>query len=226
MRFDGSASPVKDHDSVVAVLFATRVALLLLPVTIRSSVTPNAITYASLAGTGLATALMACGGGLGGIVAGLLVLAGFVLDCLDGTLARATGRTSDFGAYLDAMSDLVKVALLIAGTSAAAGGPASAALGGIAFLAFALCQHHVHVTKSFPQRTQTDYERGAVPWKAGLVVAGQRIDLAFAIGEVLFTLAVGAVLARPLETLAVLAAILPLQYASYAVRFWRYRYVR
>jgi len=63
--------------------------------------------------TGLAAALMLGGGGL--LVAALLLQAKTVLDNADGQLARASGRVSVLGRYLDSESDLlVNVALLAA----------------------------------------------------------------------------------------------------------------
>ena len=217
-------NPIKSHDSAVAVLFATRAASALLPFAKRSGVSPNALTLLSLALTFAAAVAMNAGSWAAALVAALLIEVGFVIDCLDGQLARATSRTSDFGAYLDSMTDLVKVFLVLAGAACAAGTAPAAALAGWSFLWFALCQHHVHVTKTFPQRAQSDYEQTAAPWKSGLRAFGQQIDVAFAIGEVLTVLAFGALLRRADLALCLLALLLPIQYASYAVRFWRHRY--
>ncbi|MGH7803091.1 MAG: CDP-alcohol phosphatidyltransferase family protein [Candidatus Binatia bacterium] len=219
-------SAIKAHDSVVAVLFATRAASALLPVAVRSGVSPNALTLLSLALTLVAAYAMTVDSAATAIVAAALIEIGFVVDCLDGQLARATRRTSDFGAYLDSMTDLAKVFLLLFAAGAAAGAPADAALAGWSFLWFALCQHHVHVTKTFPQRAQSDYEEEIAPWKARLSAFGQQIDVAFAIGEVLTVLALGALFRRHELALRVLAILLPIQFASYAIRFWRHRYER
>src|SRR6185503_793923 len=108
---DPKHSCLKDHDSIVAVLFASRVAVALLPLARGAGISPNAITGASFVLASLAAVLLAAGG-WGGTVA-TLVLAGFVLDCLDGTLARATARSSDFGRWLDSITDLVKVYALV-----------------------------------------------------------------------------------------------------------------
>lgn len=217
------AAPLKAHDTIVAVLFASRLAERLLGPAIRAGLTPNRVTWVSFALSAAAALAIVSGVPALRIPAALAVLAGFVADCLDGLLARETGRESDFGAYLDSMTDLVKVALLLAALAYAAGG-AGATLAGVAFLFFVLCQHHAHVVRRFPQRAQQDYEAAVTPWKARLSVSGQRIDVAFAVGEVLATIALGIALGRLLETLAVLAVVLPIQFASYAIRFWRHRY--
>jgi phosphatidylglycerophosphate synthase len=53
------------------------------------------------------------------LLAGGLLLLGYTLDCSDGQLARATGRTSARGAWLDVTVDAVVVAFLAASMAAA-----------------------------------------------------------------------------------------------------------
>src|SRR5688500_14839793 len=48
------------------------------------------------------------------LLAGVLLLLAYTLDCADGQLARATGQTSDRGAWLDATVDAVVIAFLTA----------------------------------------------------------------------------------------------------------------
>jgi phosphatidylglycerophosphate synthase len=80
----------------------------------------------------VAVTVLAAAVGLGAAVAAsqgaplaALVLWGLnrVLDGLDGTLARATGRQSDLGAYLDIVCDHVVAAALALGLAFAAGTP-------------------------------------------------------------------------------------------------------
>ncbi|RFU38271.1 CDP-alcohol phosphatidyltransferase family protein [Actinomadura logoneensis] len=92
-------------------------------------VEPNAVTWAS-GGLAALAAFCFAGGDRSGMVAGaVLFYLAFVLDCVDGQLARFTRRYSPFGAWLDAMFDRLKeyavYAGLAAGASAAAwdGGP-------------------------------------------------------------------------------------------------------
>jgi phosphatidylglycerophosphate synthase len=74
---------------------------------------PNAVTL-----LGLALSLAGClpfilGQGPGAwIAAALLWQLGFALDCADGQLARATGRSSAFGAWLDVACDHVRQAAI------------------------------------------------------------------------------------------------------------------
>lgn len=78
----------------------------------RTRLTPNAFTVLGLAGMGAAAALIALGWLWQG---GIVLLAASLLDLLDGAVARATGRASDWGAVFDAVSDrLADFAILFA----------------------------------------------------------------------------------------------------------------
>jgi phosphatidylglycerophosphate synthase len=221
-------SPLKGHDSVVAVLFAGRAARWLIPHVARAEVSPNQVTIASLVVTLVAAACIAFGGRIAWGSAAVLIQIGFVLDCLDGQLARATDRTTDFGRYLDSLTDLVKVFTLICAMTLAllrhGAGVAVCALGALAFFGYLLCEYHTQLVRQFPQRSQEEYERKAAPWKSRLVVGGQTIDLAFAIGEVLAAISVALVCGRPGWGLAVLVVVTPIQFVVYSWRFWRHRY--
>ena len=221
-------SPLKGHDSIVAVLFAGRVAELLIPYAVRAEATPNQVTMSSLAVTLLAAPCIAFGGRTAWGIAPVLIQIGFVLDCLDGQLARATGRSTDFGRYLDSLTDLVKVFVLICAMTLAllrsGAGTAVCALGALAFFGYLLCEYHTQLVRQFPQRSQEEYERQAAPWKSHLVVGGQTVDLAFAIGEVLAAISIALACGRPGVGLGVLLVITPIQFSVYAWRFWRLRY--
>lgn len=65
---------------------------------------PHALTFASLF-CGMGAIAMATEGQIG--YAGGLILAGYVLDALDGELARRLAVTSEFGLHLDSLSDTV-----------------------------------------------------------------------------------------------------------------------
>lgn len=94
----------------------------------RTPVTPNQVTFLSLLVSllsGAALLLWPTAAGLW-LAAGLIYLA-FVLDCVDGQLARITGKSSAVGAYLDFLADEIKAVTLIAavaGRLALAGAPA------------------------------------------------------------------------------------------------------
>jgi len=78
-------------------------------------ITPNQITFLSLAVALLAdAALLFCPGYTGLWSAALLLYLAFVLDCTDGQLARLRGQTSSVGSYLDFLMDEIKAVALIA----------------------------------------------------------------------------------------------------------------
>lgn len=68
----------------------------------RTGLTPNALTLIGLLGMGGAATLAAYGKFW---QAGITMLAAACFDLLDGAVARATGRASDWGAVFDAVSD-------------------------------------------------------------------------------------------------------------------------
>ena len=90
----------------------------------RRGFTPNQVTTASLLTALLAATSAATGTRIGFVVAGLLLLASFVLDCADGQLARYSLQYSTLGAWLDATFDRAKEYAYYAGLAlgAARGG--------------------------------------------------------------------------------------------------------
>jgi len=78
----------------------------------RLGLTPNGLTVIGFLGTcGAAVAAAA----QAWLLAGLLVLAFGIFDLFDGALARATGRASKFGAFLDSTLDRTGENLVYAG---------------------------------------------------------------------------------------------------------------
>jgi CDP-diacylglycerol--glycerol-3-phosphate 3-phosphatidyltransferase len=68
----------------------------------RTGLTPNTITLLGLAGTTVGAYLLA----QGKMTIGAIVLFLFVIvDAFDGTMARLRGESSDFGAFVDSVSD-------------------------------------------------------------------------------------------------------------------------
>ena len=68
----------------------------------RLGLTPNMVTMLGLAGNTVGAYFLAQGEMLTG---GLLVLLMTPIDALDGTMARLRGESSDFGAFVDSVSD-------------------------------------------------------------------------------------------------------------------------
>jgi CDP-diacylglycerol--glycerol-3-phosphate 3-phosphatidyltransferase len=78
----------------------------------RLGLTPNALTLLGFAITAVGAVLLANQLWLAG---GLVVFGGGIFDLFDGTLARATGRVSRFGAFLDSVFDRMGEALVFVG---------------------------------------------------------------------------------------------------------------
>jgi len=83
----------------------------------RLGFTPDALTVAGF-GIVLAAAFAAAAGQW--VLTALILIFGTLFDGLDGTLARATGKTSDFGAFLDSTMDRAGEAVIYAGIAAGA----------------------------------------------------------------------------------------------------------
>jgi phosphatidylglycerophosphate synthase len=79
-----------------------------------TELTPNQITAVSSA-LRLVSALCFLGGNGWGLVAGALCFyLAYLVDCVDGPVARLKGKTSTFGRYFDHLSDLVGDILILA----------------------------------------------------------------------------------------------------------------
>ncbi|MDR7554355.1 MAG: CDP-alcohol phosphatidyltransferase family protein [Armatimonadota bacterium] len=93
---------------------AYRLAAFCVPVCTRLGVRPNLVTVVAsvtmLAGLGL----LASGTAAGALGGALLMHVYYVLDALDGDLARATGRSSVYGTYLDDLNGHLMPPLLFA----------------------------------------------------------------------------------------------------------------
>ena len=80
----------------------------------RLGLTPNALTIIGFLGT-IAAAVAAAAQSW--LLAGILVLAFGIFDLFDGALARATGRATKFGAFLDSTLDRTGESLVYAGVA-------------------------------------------------------------------------------------------------------------
>jgi hypothetical protein len=90
------------------------------------NLTPNMVTSMSMAVAVVAAVWFSEGTRLGLVLGGLLLYFAFVLDCVDGQLARYTRQFSTLGAWLDATFDRAKeyvvyVGLAMGSTAAAVG---------------------------------------------------------------------------------------------------------
>ena len=81
----------------------------------NTRVTPNQVSFCAIATAGAGAATMILWRTWLGLIAGGLILQlAYVIDCVDGQLARTTGQSSAAGALLDFMLDEVKALLVIA----------------------------------------------------------------------------------------------------------------
>jgi phosphatidylglycerophosphate synthase len=88
-------------------------AVLIVPLA-KTRVTPNQITFLSLVVFVAAMVMLATQRGYLGLVGAALVLElSYVLDCVDGQLARLRHRSSPVGAHLDFLMDELKAFLLV-----------------------------------------------------------------------------------------------------------------
>lgn len=91
----------------------------------RTSITPNQLTIAALLLGGGAAACFAMGEWAWLLLGALLFHLSFVLDCMDGKIARLKGTGTVFGSWLDYVFDRVRVltcgVALMAGQFAATG---------------------------------------------------------------------------------------------------------
>jgi phosphatidylglycerophosphate synthase len=89
-------------------------ALLLVPLA-RTRVTPNQITLATLVVFVAGAAMLALCPSRGALIGAAVVLElSYVLDCVDGQLARWKGTSSPVGAHLDFLMDELKAFVLVA----------------------------------------------------------------------------------------------------------------
>jgi len=132
---------VKEVDGVFASFVVAPISIRIVRLLVDSPVTPNQVTLVSFALRILAAYLLLAGTLSANLLAAVVLLSGFVLDMVDGQLARARGGGSSFGAFLDKFTDRVSEAIVYGGAAAgfAARYPQSAATGwGLAFTALAL----------------------------------------------------------------------------------------
>jgi CDP-diacylglycerol--glycerol-3-phosphate 3-phosphatidyltransferase len=113
-----SAHDLRRGDSLLSARAKEIGRALLTPVVrlaVRLHLTPNSVTVIGFAIVVIAAGLV----GTGSLLAGATVLvAGSLLDAVDGALARATGGTTAFGSFLDSTLDRAAEAILYGGVAA------------------------------------------------------------------------------------------------------------
>jgi hypothetical protein len=109
------AAAVKRNDGFFATFFVSPYSPHLVRWAARRGIRPNLVTTGSLL-VGVGAAALFGTGARAGLIAGAVALqASFTLDCVDGQLARYTGRLSAFGGWYDGICDRVKEWAVYAG---------------------------------------------------------------------------------------------------------------
>lgn len=78
----------------------------------RLGIAPNTLTISGLAGNAIGAYFLACGSFM---IGGLILLSMGAIDALDGTMARLRGEPSDFGAFVDSVTDRYSELVIYAG---------------------------------------------------------------------------------------------------------------
>jgi phosphatidylglycerophosphate synthase len=99
---------VKSEDGFVATFLVSSWSRHLVRLAARLGLTPNAVTGLSVGLAGLAAVAFSAGQRRAQVAGAVLLYLSFVLDCVDGQLARYTRMFSPLGAWLDATFDRVK----------------------------------------------------------------------------------------------------------------------
>lgn len=104
--------------SVVSPNLRTRIRGIATPIAIamgKVGLTPNALT---LIGFGIAVIAAVAAGLQSWVAAGILVVFGGIFDLFDGALARATGKASQLGAFMDSVFDRWGEVIIYVGVAA------------------------------------------------------------------------------------------------------------
>ena len=175
----------------------------------RLGLTPNALTVIGFIGTCVAAIAAA---GQAWLIAGVLVIAFGIFDMFDGALARATGRASKFGAFLDSTLDRTGESLVLAGVAvgcAAAGFLEGVLLAGLA----ATFASGVTYTRAKAESLGLRGDVGVAPRPERLLLLAAGLALAGLLGGIAATGAEPgrAALAIALGLITILSAITVLQ---------------
>ena len=108
---------VKEDDEFLATYLVHSYTPRLVAFFARRGITPNQVTWMSIAVGLVAAAVFAVGVRWLDIVGAVLLYASFILDCNDGSLARYTGNFSRYGGWLDMIADRAKEYVVFAGVA-------------------------------------------------------------------------------------------------------------
>ncbi|MCM0675560.1 CDP-alcohol phosphatidyltransferase family protein, partial [Micromonospora phytophila] len=106
---------VKERDDFFTTYFVSTWSPYVTKAAARVGLGPTAVTMISIAFAAAAAVLFGAGGRPALVAGAVLLYLGFVLDCVDGQLARYTRHFSAWGGWLDTMADRAKEYLVYAG---------------------------------------------------------------------------------------------------------------
>jgi phosphatidylglycerophosphate synthase len=135
-RLIGSA---RVRDGFYSTFVVRRLSRRVTAVALRLGLRPNEVTVVSLLIALVAAALFTRGQVVPTVVAAVLLQVSLVVDCVDGEVARYTGRFTPVGAWLDGVGDRVKEYCVYAGLAAGYHAWSAAA----ALLVIQVFRHHV-----------------------------------------------------------------------------------
>lgn len=198
------ALAVKADDGFFTTFFVSSYSPRLVLRLAKWGVSPNAVTLFSMAVALFAAAGFSWGTRTGLVIGAILLQVSFTFDCVDGQLARFTGVSSSFGAWLDSVFDRTKEYLVYAalayGFVRTGGDPAIWTLAAVAMSLqvvrhFVLFSYNVPFTSTQRGRGET---RGFVGWLRAIVP--------FPIGERFAVISLTAAFTNPEVTFVVLIA--------------------
>ncbi|MEU4565648.1 DUF5941 domain-containing protein [Micromonospora sp. NPDC023956] len=106
---------VKERDDFFTTYFVSSWSPYVTKVCARLGLTPTGVTMISVLFAVVAAVLFGVGGRPALVTGGVLLYLGFMLDCVDGQLARYTRDFSPWGGWLDTMADRAKEYVVYAG---------------------------------------------------------------------------------------------------------------
>ena len=195
-----------------------RIKALAVPVALalgRAGLTPNGLTVIGFAGVCVAAGLAASGQWVSAGVVGLLFAA---FDMLDGGLARATGRVSRFGAFLDSTLDRAGEGVLYAGIVAGTASVADRALPALAGLAM-VAAFLVSYTRARAEGLGFGGDVGVAPRAERVVIMGLGLIATGLAGGMTAPAGTGGVLALPVGGALVLQSGQPWLAATLGILF-------
>lgn len=199
-------SAVKANDGFFTTFFVSPYSKYIARWAARRGLTPNLVTTVSLAIGLLAAAAFATGQRAGLIAGAVLLQVAFTTDCVDGQLARYTGRFSGLGAWLDSMFDRTKEYAVYAGL--AIGGSGNIWVLAAGALALQTFRHMVELSWTAVQLHALNAQQplgGGRPRADGPLVWLKKA-VVFPIGERFAAISLTAALFGPRTTFAVLLA--------------------